>query len=560
MPFERKQVLSTSDVVEEVLVGGFSEVAIINSEIAGRRAIKRLRDDVLKDGGTMAATQFVRECNTWFVKLANAPYVARAFFPLPQLDNLGPVLFMEYVEGVSLRQLLTPPRRLSVSQTRRLGRQIAEALAFAHKQKTHHRDLKPSNVLINHRNEVRVIDWGLCGSPDTPGFAALTPEYSSPERRGNPALNDAKDDIYALGVILYEGLTGQKPDAMPEAETVRQRLLGVHPTPPQAMVEIIVRTLAIDPALRPKAAELVELFGRADLISEIDKREKLFPFCQERRSESGEEIGCGFISAQPPRPGMLCPICNKVMYFRQPRPTPPGMIRIPAGTFAHGLTERQAVAALLATGREADPRLVSQLASKSVDRVFVLAFDIDEFPVTNAEFAEFCKACNYPEPESLASRKNTQPDHPVVQVTWKDALCYTLWKGKRLPEPLEWEKAARGDKDDRPYPWGENWEGDRCNHSGSLQFRGTSPVDYFAHGEKNGRSLFGVADMVGNVREWVAEGNQPGGRQLRGGSCMETNAVYGLVTFSREADVEYHDEGTGFRCAVDIQYEDVELK
>jgi formylglycine-generating enzyme required for sulfatase activity len=129
---------------------------------------------------------------------------------------------------------------------------------------------------------------------------------------------------------------------------------------------------------------------------------------------------------------------------------------------------------------------------------------------------------------------------------------------------LEREKAARGDKDDRAYPWSDVWEPERANHDrlSAARFPETSPVTAFTRGAADGRSPFGVADITGNVSEWVSEGAAiPAGRgakmrAIRGGGWSDSCALNGLVTMKVGADIDYHSPSTGFRCAMDIVYDE----
>lgn len=234
------------------------------------------------------------------------------------------------------------------------------------------------------------------------------------------------------------------------------------------------------------------------------------------------------------------------------------MVRIPEGTFEHGLAENQAREALrLVTNSQPRPGDAQKLSPKGVrEIVFVQAFDIDKYPVTNQQFAVFCAECNYPWPEQFLVRNKAYPDHPVVHLTWRDALCYALWAGKRLPGSLEWEKAARGATDGRRYPWGDEWDDDACNHNRHPS-RETTPVTAFDDPRWN--SPFGIVDMVGNAREWIASGCEPLTRGLRGGGWLERCALYGLVSNQVDAEVGFQDAATGFRCAADVVYDEVAI-
>ena len=124
-------------------------------------------------------------------------------------------------------------------------------------------------------------------------------------------------------------------------------------------------------------------------------------------------------------------------------------------------------------------------------RISLPAFYIDRTEVPNAEYAKFCRATSRPLPEGFAADR---PDYPVVNVTIADARAFAGWAGKRLPNPAEWEKAARG-ADGRTFPWGNEHDPSRAN-VGTHELR---PVKDFA----GGASPFGALQMVGNVWEFV---------------------------------------------------------
>jgi formylglycine-generating enzyme required for sulfatase activity len=185
-------------------------------------------------------------------------------------------------------------------------------------------------------------------------------------------------------------------------------------------------------------------------------------------------------------------------------------------------------------------------------------FWIDRTPVTNAEYKRFLDANPaYPVPfakEEWAQQYNwdrqarsfpsDRQEHPVVLVTWQDAVAYVEWAGGRLPTEEEWEKAARG-IDGRKYPWGD-WDDERCNTAEAC-ILATTPVGQYSPA---GDSVYGCADMSGNVWEWTATEDDVG-RVVRGGSFIN-DRLYARCAF-REWDLP--DSGLrlyGFRVVVSL--------
>lgn len=134
------------------------------------------------------------------------------------------------------------------------------------------------------------------------------------------------------------------------------------------------------------------------------------------------------------------------------------------------------------------------------------AFEIDRFEVTNADFATFVETTGYVTDMEKAGKKNWRDEfaegnanHPVVRVTWNDAVAYCEGLDKRLPTEAEWEKAARG-TESFSFPWGNEWDPTKANVK-ATGLRDTATVGSFGAGA----SPYGVEDMVGNVWEWTAD-------------------------------------------------------
>jgi formylglycine-generating enzyme required for sulfatase activity/energy-coupling factor transporter ATP-binding protein EcfA2 len=141
-----------------------------------------------------------------------------------------------------------------------------------------------------------------------------------------------------------------------------------------------------------------------------------------------------------------------------------------------------------------------------VHRVYLDTFHITRVPITNAQYRLFIEATDHEPPEHWEEGRppKGKASHPVVNVSWHDALAYCAWlsevtgKSITLPSEAEWEKAARGSKDKRTYPWGDTFDATFCN-SRELELGDTTPVGIFS----DGASPYGVLDMAGNVDEWT---------------------------------------------------------
>ena len=141
-----------------------------------------------------------------------------------------------------------------------------------------------------------------------------------------------------------------------------------------------------------------------------------------------------------------------------------------------------------------------------VHRLHLDTFWISRVPITNAQYRFFVEATGQAPPRHWENGRppKGKESHPVVNVSWRDALAYCEWlsgaTGKQitLPSEAEWEKAARGDRDRREYPWGDEWDATRCNNY-ELGLGDTTPVGIFPEGA----SPYGVLDLAGNVWEWT---------------------------------------------------------
>jgi serine/threonine-protein kinase len=174
-------------------------------------------------------------------------------------------IVMEYVEGKSLAEHLRTGPRLPLERTVRWTRQICEGLDAAHTSKVIHRDIKPDNIMITRQGDVKLVDFGLAFLADVTQTQTVagTPLYKAPER-WHGETGSERSDLYSVGCVLYEMLTGHPPfgSAHDDPMTVGRMHQDDAPALPSAhrpgipaQVDTLVRTLlAKDPADRPKNA------------------------------------------------------------------------------------------------------------------------------------------------------------------------------------------------------------------------------------------------------------------------------------------------------------------
>lgn len=206
------------EVQEEIAQGGFARVFKARDRRLDRVvAVKRLLDVHMKPGGASQALQrFIRESQA--IASLNHRNIVQVFDT--DKDAEGYYIVMEYVGGGTLREWLKEKQKLPVPDAIALARGIAQGLAYAHRRNLVHRDVKPGNVLLARDGgelEPKIVDFGLArmGSDSElsmTGYGMGTPYYMPPEQRRNAKSANHTADIYALGKIIYEMVSGEVPD------------------------------------------------------------------------------------------------------------------------------------------------------------------------------------------------------------------------------------------------------------------------------------------------------------------------------------------------------------
>ena len=264
--FERLQsALADRYHLERELGQGGMATVYLADDLKHRRkvALKVLKPDL---AATLGAERFLREIELC-ARLTH-PHV----LPLHDYGNAGGFLYyvMPYVEGESLRDRLTREKQLPLDDALRITREVADALAYAHAQGVIHRDVKPENVLLQSGHAV-VADFGIARAVSAAGGTRLTetglavgtPAYMSPEQAAGETDIDARSDLYSLGCVLYEMLTGETPYTGPTPQAILAKKLTeplphvsvVRDTVPAAVEAALATALAKTPADRYATAQ-----------------------------------------------------------------------------------------------------------------------------------------------------------------------------------------------------------------------------------------------------------------------------------------------------------------
>lgn len=422
------------------------------------------------------------------------------------------ILVMEYAPGGSLKDRLDQIRAggtpMRVDEAVRLATEVANGLAVIHAVDAVHRDLKPSNILFDAQGHAKVADLGLAQIPGGPSIRSLysqapphpgTPTYMSPEQARTTGYLTPASDVYALGCVLFETLTGRvfrsvKPGIRPS---------NLRPDIPAWLDDLTMHLVAKDYEERPwdgkevvellqaqqqtgnrqedvrraaefqrqeeeaKQARVVAAAQQAELKhqqAQADaERQRQEAEAQRKAEESRraaevkrqEEETQQARSAEDARQAELkrhyeqaeaeaqraAELKRQEEIAERRRQLGFDWVEIPAGPF------------LMGSNRDLD--LASSSWETPQHSLDLPAFRISRRPVSWQQYYHFCAATNYRTPVGWRGVDLQQYGHfPVDQINWHDAQAFCTWAQVRLPTEAEWEKAARG-ADGRIYPWGK---------------------------------------------------------------------------------------------------------
>jgi serine/threonine protein kinase len=531
-------------------------------------------------------------------------------------DRGVPYLAMPFLQGESLEERLQREKRLSGPEVLRIGREISQGLAAAHKHGLIHRDIKPANIWLEaETGRVKILDFGLArtvgsrSSLSQQGAIIGTPAFMAPEQVEGTTV-DARCDLFSLGCVLYTMCTGTLAFQRKDIVGTLLAVATHHPTPladlgadfPAGLSELVKKLLAKNAENRPASADVVleairrieagDIGPHADEASVAERMragQKHGP--RERPAAAkhaarrwlvwvvGGAVAVGvvvvaWIPQQRQKAADLptAPTRAEVEYV------PPGCTPPPTATVVE-VAGKQRLFSQLDYCLPDDTKIRFLLIPRETNRD-PHTFYIMENKVTNKLFGAFMKSKEAARMLQSVSRNRpwvlkgkwtkgasagdkdlgaTDPDLPVFRVTVLEAYCFANWLGGDLPQAAQWDKAAGlFQKNPRPGPFDPTWDS---------KARDQIAVDRWREGPmRAGKankdvSPFGCRDMSGNGSEWTRsllwgmnDAKKHDRVRLRGRSYKAPTPLKfrELVRMSESTQYQDAEDDIGFRVVIEI--------
>lgn len=585
-------------IVRLIKKGGMGEVYLAEDlKLPRRVAVKTLRGELVDEEMTK---RFINEAAA--LAKASHPNVV-AIYDIGRERGLY-FIKMQYVEGRDLSELIKAQGGpLAWRSALRIIRLAAKGLQAVHNQNLLHRDIKPANIMYSNDARVLVMDFGLvrehdAGELTVPGGVVGTPPYMAPEQCQSRFKLDERCDVYALGATLYFLLTARSPFEGTVVEVMTQKATGRKPSPvtelnphvPHAVSDFLSRAMAVQRERRPATASQFQ--------KEVDELLKSAPEPPlTERETSGVSASIGETQPLPElAPLQLIPldpsldeplrryvpwvigICAvvgiaalviglRIAYPPDAPPAPsiaaqktihahPGMVRIEKGWVEVGASRERIITFFrqfpnIKEGSDDFDTAVEGNLAEVPARKEVAAFWIDQYEVTNAEYAKFIRKTGRRPPEHWngAEPPPGEDNFPVVMVTYDDAAAYAAFVGKKLPTTEQWVRAFRGDKSTL-FPWGDDYRSNWVNCRENTSFTGLAAVD----ATPQDVSPFQVFNLVGNVAEYIRDpiphpASDPDVHYAKGNCFSQPGYVQGIATFRWTCLMP--TDRLGFRCVVE---------
>ncbi|MDR3596199.1 Stk1 family PASTA domain-containing Ser/Thr kinase [Clostridium sp.] len=266
-------LLNRYELLEKIGEGGMGIVYKAKCSLLNRFvAVKILKSELSTNEDFIA--RFKREANS----VANLSYPGIVSIYDVGVENNINFIIMEYIKGKTLKQIIKENSRLSPLKTLEISSQIAKALQYAHKNNIIHRDVKPDNIILTEDNIVKLMDFGIAKVTDSVTLTNSNKiigsvHYFSPEQAKGKFI-DHRTDIYSLGIVMYEMITGQVPFNGDTSISIAMMHIQEPIIPPQEIIhdipeninKVILKALEKDPIDRFQTAK--ELFDISNLLKD----------------------------------------------------------------------------------------------------------------------------------------------------------------------------------------------------------------------------------------------------------------------------------------------------
>lgn len=538
-------------------------------------------------------------------------------------EGSTPYIVMELLQGYSLAELFERGGRLSLATACALVQQVAGALAAAHDEGIVHRDIKPQNIFVTGTDPLcfKVLDFGVAkllrsSSAALPseltetGVVIGSAPYMSPEQLEAKGDVDFRSDLWSLGVIVYEALTGMRPFSGSSLVTVGAAVLQGQYQPasqhraglPLLIDQWLAKALSGVGERFQSAREMANAFPDFEMLAALESDSpKLSLLAEPRVPDAVTTLDHAPVASAPRATRRSWPLTRVVLggaaglgllvavglnsrsLWATSGSCPADMQLIPRARFAMG--------SQVAADTPSDETTLG-----SLNLVEVAAFCIDRTEVTASAYSQ-CTNCDPPKHtvefegltpngrsfESQFCNDVAMGNHPINCVDWNEAKTYCRSIGRRLPSEAEWEFAARGTAA-RSYPWGNsapsaarlNLCGSECSKMLATRLGKTSQTALLVNESyvdsatttapvgsyPAGATPEGLLDLAGNVWEWTASPYCPypfrtdgdcgdSRRVLRGGGWDTTEHLDVRAARRYPATPSARGKSVGFRCAKD---------
>lgn len=579
------QVVGSYRIERRLGLGGMSAVyEAVETNIGRRVALKIVHQHLNDDPNLPTLLSEARAVNS----IGDEGIVD--VFGFGKLPDGRSYLVMELLDGESVEARLKRQKQFTVAEVLELAIPVLHALEAAHAAGFVHRDIKTGNLFVHQRPNrppvYKVLDLGLAmkvkqGST----FAMGTPDYVAPEQAANKRVGP-KADLYSLGVVLYELLTGRLPFSHVDANVLismhqsepRPHVKTLRPDVPDALDALIRSLMDIEAVARPASAAVVR-----ERLLELKRSLAQQPPPAVRRRAPGLALGLGalvivagvaWLVTRPPPPVVtpvepaVDPIAQAVkqafdgvearldggVLAGQPGDSAVDVLLAAEGSFP-GRSEWVALRGRLATKLRAEAQQALARDSSDDAKVRLDALrrlgalpDDDALVAENKRLstalhsnmvrvgAVFIDRFEYPNREGI---------RPATKVDYDDAVKLCEGVGKHLCSEAEWESACSGPAHSK-FPWGDAAPGPkRCVTKGA---KGPAPAGSF----KNCVGPSGVVDLVGNVAEWTSTPFTEGKPQrvIRGGSYLQSDAKLACDVRDYSLPGQGGSSHLGFRCCL----------